>query len=587
MTILDKFRFMFSKKTMTASDWKKGMILSDYGLDGGVSTPFSQSTIVYVAASRISENLPQAPLEFYNQKSKTKLTIDSPIVRLFNRPNEHHTYFTFFEELTLYLALYGETFVWMGESMGQRAGTSTLPGQLVVLNPSRMQHVTKEGRLIGWIFDAGYKRVPIPPEDVLHVKFPNPYVPLRGLAPIDSVKVDVDSDYMAGKFAKAFFQNSANPSLVFTLPEDDESSTEQRKEFVKEWEKLRRGSAKQYKVALLNAGMDVKKTGLTQEEMDYVKQREFSMERILAVYGVPPPMAGFYEQATYGNVRTAKKIFWNETIKTYARRYESAINNFFLPIYAPGIVCKFNFSEIDELKHDAKETAELVKIYAGHGVPMNVLIEAFELPFEPQEGLDVGFQPMTMLPVGTNFLELQQGGKVDEGKQLVNVTPNIFDTKDQLALKYWDKKIDEVKVKRVTENFSKNLHNYFYRQREKLLKKMTKDTKGIDNTFWSQENDRLEAKFEPIYAELTEISTKSADKVKDGLKSINVFNRMIVDKKIKENTETDQLMNDIRKIYGNFDKKMGEMEDSRINLIAKSEIGYFLEQKDDRRLQDD
>ena len=556
------------QKTLTADQWKRGMIMSDYGLDGGVTNPYQQSTIVYVAASTISQNLPQAPLEFYNSMSDIKLGVDSPIVRLFRKPNPHHTYFTFFEELTLYLALYGETFIVPLQSVGNLAGTSTLPGGLKILNPTRMQHVIENGELVGWIFDSGTKRIPFTADEVFQIKFPNPSLPVRGLAPIDSVKTDVDSDYLAGRFAKAFFQNSANPSLVFTLPEDDESSKEQREEFVKEWEALRRGASKQYKVALLNAGMDVKKTGLTQEEMDYIKQRSFSMERILAVYKVPPPMAGFYEQATYGNVRTAKKIFWNETIKTYARRYESMINNFFLPRYAPGITCKFNFSEIDELKHDAKETADLVNIYANHGVPMNILIKAFELPFEAQEGLDQGYQPMTMLPVGTNFLEIQQGSSAD--KEMVNVTPNIFDKEEKVAIGYWTNASKNVKVNRLKESFSKNLHNYLYRQREKILKKCDTDVSLIDDSFWNQENDRLIAKFTPIYAEFGKNAKEFT--------SINVFNRKYVNLIISG--EKEEIADNIRTLYNKFDKTLDETKMSRIDAISEKETGSFLEQND-------
>lgn len=576
MNIINRFKSLFTTtKTMSAEDWKKGMIMSDFAADGGVTHPFSQSTIVYVAASRISENLPQAPLVFYNTKTKTQLT-DDPVVRLFRRPNEYHTYFTFFEELTLFLALYGETFIWTTESMGMVAGTSKMPAELVVLNPTRMQHVIDNHQLVGWLFDDGKGRKPIPRDQVLHIKFPNPYNPIRGLAPIDSVRTDVDTDFLASRFSKSFFQNSANPALVFTLPEDDESSKEQREEFLKEFNALRRGSTKQYKMALLNPGMDIKKTGLTQEEMDYIKQREFSAERILSVYGVPPPMAGFYEQATYGNVRTAKKIFWNETIKSYARRYESSLNNFFLPIVAPGIVCKFNFSDIDELKHDAKETADLVNIYANHGVPMNALIEAFELPFDEQDNLDIGYQSMTMLPVGTNFITDQQSAS-DTDKHLVDVTPSIFSPEEKMTLKYIENKKDNENLNIYKVNFAKNLHNYFYRQREKLLKKISKDVDSIDNTFWSQENDRLLAKFDPIYDEMI---AKFGKSITNDIVSVNIFNKRVIDKKIKEIKETDQLLDEIRKIYGSFDKRVGKNTDSRINMISNIEINKFIEQND-------
>jgi len=521
------FKRLFSReKTFTADEWKRGLKIGAYSNDKGAQNPFKDSSLVYVAASKISENLPQAPLVFYQMPTKTELSIDSPIVRLFMRPSDTLTYFTFFEECTLYLALYGETFFWIGQSRGQAAGVSTIPGQLQPLNPTKMQHVVEEGRLVGWTYDTGNDRIALTLDEVIQIKFPNPYNPFRGLAPIDSAKTDVDSDYLAGKYSRSFFQNGANPGLLFTLNEDDESSDDQRKAFLLEWNKLHKGATKQYKAAVLNPGMDVKKTGLTQEEMDYIKQRNFNTERILSVFGVPPPMAGFYEQATYGNVRTAKKIFWNETIKAYARRYESALNNFFLPIYSPGTVCFFNFSQIDELKHDAKETADIVNIYANHGVPMNTLIEAFELPFGDQEGLDIGFQPMTNLPIGTNFITDQQGG--GDSKELINVTPSIF-----------NQYIDEV---------SKCMHDYLYGQRRKVLKKVGNGGK-LDNSFWNVENTRLLAKLDPVFTKYGKIPTKTA--------KINDFSQ-----KFLENLETDE----IKKYYNNLDKKVKQRRHTDIKM---------------------
>ena len=548
-------------KTLTGDQWKKGGIFG-FSSNQGAQVPFRDSSLVYVACSKISENLPQAPLEFFNLVSKTRLGIESPIVRLFLRPNESSTYYTFFEDLTLYLALYGETFIWIGESVGQRVGSSSIPGQLVPLLPTRMQHIIDEnGKLVGWTYDTGKERVSLTTDEVLQIKFPNPFSPFRGLAPIDSVKPEVDADYLAGKYSRSFFQNGANPGIVFTLNDDDESSREQRESFLKEWDQYHKGASEQYKTAILNAGMDAKKIGLTQEEMDYIKQRNFNTERILSVWGVPPPVAGFYEQATYGNVRTAKKIFWNETIKSYARRYESSLNNFFLPIYAPGTVCKFNFSDIDELKHDAKETADIVNIYANHGIPMNVLIEAFELPFDAQSGLDVGFQPMTMLEVGTSFLDVTNSNS----KEVINVTPSAFD-----EVKRTQKLVDFTLKKhengQLLDRFSKNLHNYLYRQREKVLKQIAKE-KDVDDIFWKQENSRLVTKFEPIYAEY--------GKKADNLVSINTFNRTLVEK-ITSN-ENGDAPEKIRQLYNKFDSNVGNMKESRVSAISQKEIDSFVE----------
>ena len=100
------FKRLFSReKTFTADEWKRGLSVGPYFSDKGATYPFKDSSLVYIAVSKISENLPQAPLEFFQMPSKTRLGVDSPVVRLFMRPSDTLTYFTFFEEATLFLAL--------------------------------------------------------------------------------------------------------------------------------------------------------------------------------------------------------------------------------------------------------------------------------------------------------------------------------------------------------------------------------------------------------------------------------------------------------------------------------------------------
>ena len=202
-----------------------------------------------------------------------------------------------------------------------------------------------------------------------------------------------------------------------------------------------------------------------------------------------------------------------------------------------------------------------MNIYANHGIPINVLIEAFELPFDAQSGLDVGFQPMTMLEVGTSFLDVTNSNS----KEVINVTPSAFD-----EVKRTQKLVDFTLKKhengQLLDRFSKNLHNYLYRQREKVLKKIAKE-KDVDDIFWKQENSRLVTKFEPIYAEY--------GKKADNLVSINTFNRTLVEK-ITSN-ENGDAPEKIRQLYNKFDSNVGNMKESRVSAISQKEIDSFVE----------
>ena len=137
---------------------------------------------------------------------------------------------------------------------------------------------------------------------------------------------------------------------------------------------------------------------------------------------------------------------------------------------------------------------------------MNVLIDAFGLPFEHQEGLDIGYQPLSMLEVGTNYIELSQEGS----KQVIDVTPKVK------QIEYKQTKRDKVIHKQfmalrtqLERLFLKEIKDYFFVQRAKILERL--DQMKVFNQLeyaailsqidiWENENARMELKFFPIYS---------------------------------------------------------------------------------------
>lgn len=593
-------------KLLSGEQWKKGLMIGANMNDKGTTRPYKDSSLVYVAVKKIAENIGQAPLKFF--QSESELPAAHPIVRLFRRPNENMDYYTFLEVSTTYLALYGEVFWYLNESVGQRLGSNPIPAEIIPINPTRMQHVldNKTNKLKGWIY-RGKPDLSFSKDEVLHIKFPNPYLEIRGLSPLDTISSDIDADYLAGRYGKMFFVNSASPRILFTTHEDDESTQEQKEAFLAEWNQLYKGVSKSGKSAILNAGMDVQKIGLTQEEMQWVDARKFNNERILSAFGVPPAVAGFYEEATYGNVRTAKKIFWNETIKVYTRRYENIINIFLIDAFEPDILCMFDFSEVDELKHDQKELADTIHIYANHGIPMNDLIRSFNLPFDPVEGLDVGYQPISMVEVGTDqsLYDTSEAKMIDITPKEVKQIEDLTKTKDiqkTMRNSFLNKR------SKLEALFSKELKNYFFQQRVKLLNGLF-GKKEIDTMeymrilaaldIWADEDLRLETKFLPVYEEVVDEAGNLArsylgletpyvvdmsivrERIKV-LRGINEFSQRLVQTQVKQALENGETLNQvgdrIKNIYNKFNKLQPGITKTRVQAISRTECGSMMNQ---------
>lgn len=525
--------------------WKAGLLISPEIRDSGVVYNYSESSVVHIGISKIASCLPQAPLRFY--RGSNEIQQNDPLYTLFKKPNSYNTYFTFFEKTTISMGLYGEAFWYLEGSLGQAAGTSTLPGAIWLMPPDKMKEdVDEKGILRGWSYD---NKKPFRTDQVIHVFFPNPYSTYRGLSPLKSVKMEIDSDYLAGVYTRSFFINGASPGTAFLSHIDDESTAEQRKEFLRQWNTLHQGASKGHKASILNPGMDVKKVGSTQEEMDFNELRKELAVRILAALDVPPPVVGILDEATYSNVETTKRLFWEDCIKSYMRKYEDTINAFFLDRFAPGTYCKFDLSEIEELKRGHKEVAETVEIYANHGVPLNTLVDAFNLPFDPQEGLDTGFIAMNLIPVDEAYdnplLEQMNSGKMINVTPKLKMLPKLKEIDKKLAEKEVDKGIQHqiVKTRKTLESkYQKALKNYLWKQRNKVLEKLdsTKTTKdGLTmevltselDQIWNQESDRLVVKMKPIYEDIASTSGTLARGLLD-VKEPYVIDALMIEKRL-------------------------------------------------------
>lgn len=571
MNLFDKFKmalsilsFKSNEKEFTADAWKRGMDLFGRSKDKGVTLPMKDSSIVYTCVSKISSNLPQAVLKFY--RGEDELSVNDPIVDLFAIPNPFTNQAMFLEQSTMFFSLYGEVFWYLVKSKGQISGTRNLPSEMVVLNPKKMKEVIEDQKLVGWIWDG---KLSLDLDEILHIKFPNPYSNLRGMSPIDGITADMDSDYLAGRYSKQFFVNGAAPQTVFTNHEDDETSEDQKSEFLKQWNALHRGVSNSHKAAMLSAGQGIKVIGLSQDEMNYVDSRQYSALRIMSAFSVPPPVAGDFTNANYSNIKVAKQMFWNETLQVYLRRYENMVNSFIVRPYDKTIKAKFDLTEVVELQKDAKDVSEVIAKYAGLGVPVNILAETYKLPFGNIEGLDTGYMPLNMVAVGTEETS-------DIKSEVIEVSKIKSIGSDRIEKGIRDQFLsDRAKSERL---FKKELKKYLFNQQSKILSKLLgkKSTSAEVSVImdridiWDQQDKNLVTRFTPVYVETAKMAGESA------LDNIGATGSFIVDKAlIKDRVKILQGINNSTFISLNRIVGEGIEKGKSIEAIAKDIKGFY------------
>ena len=485
----------------------------NYLAKGGKSLtqPMKQSYIVNQCVSIISRSASQAPLVFRNVKTDQILTTDSPIVRLFANPNELLTGVGLISRTVMFYALYGEVFWHLNDSVGGK-----MPAEVWVVDPRAMHEVLDEyNHLKGWEF-KGKETIFIPKDEIIHVMNDNPYNQFRGLSPLDAIDVDIKADYEAGKYSKYFFENGAIPGTVLITHEDDNSTPAELRKLGRQFDVRHKGADKAYRTAVLRGGMDLKVTGLSQNEMDFIDQRKFTRDLVLSIFGVPPSMAGFTNDINRSTSEVQRKNFWLDTIKPILNDLASTINNQLVRKIDPNVIAYFDYTKIQELQKEYKEVVETAYQLFQMGFSRNELNARFGLNFdEDTEYGDRKRVPMNLTLVENEDKEFEAYYDVptnnddnddnddNEKKQLGNEEKQLMSSFD---IKY------TTLYQKLLQKHEKRLHtklkSYFFKQRSKILKNLYKQEKSVDHDIYNninifnEENQRLASMIVAYYMDM-------------------------------------------------------------------------------------
>ena len=190
---------------------------------------------------------------------------DDPMTRLLERPNEMWTQGQLLRATETYLALWGSAF-WGIER--DSAGNAS---ELWPLRPDRVRIIPDRNRHVrGFVYEHGGERAAYLPQEIVWFRHINPADEFLGMSSLSPARLAVDMGEEALSFNRSFFRNSTMPSdLAITTeetPTEDEVS-----EFYARWESRFRGSGKAHRPVLLSRGMDAKRLGISQKDMEFTQ----------------------------------------------------------------------------------------------------------------------------------------------------------------------------------------------------------------------------------------------------------------------------------------------------------------------------
>lgn len=320
------------------------------------SEGFSANAVVYSAIMFKVRSIAISPLRAYtgDPEQPELLPMDHPLQALCLRPNRFQSWPEFQGLAEIYLNLSGNCYIALERGEDQKDQVTAM----YLLRPDRVFIVPVKNReqMIGfWYVPEGQSWVdgrPYLPQDMMHIKLPNPHDPLDGLgyglSPLSPGAHNTEVDNDLTKFFRLFFKGGAMPPgvLEFDVPIDPDEASRAREQ----WMEIYGGYDNWKDVAVVDSGGKYKRVGYTFDEMDVSAIDARNESRIVGPFGVPLTLIESRPElvsSTYDNKQTDWTMFWQSTMTPELIWFEKEYQ-YFLQGDGSDFV-KFDFSNVPAL----------------------------------------------------------------------------------------------------------------------------------------------------------------------------------------------------------------------------------------------
>jgi HK97 family phage portal protein len=294
---------------------------------------------------------------------------------VWERPNPFMPRQEFVEVFSQHLELTGEGW-WVVE----RNPRSSLPLGLWPVRPDRMApvpHPTKY--LSGYEYlGPGGERVPLGADEVVFLRMPNPLDAYRGLGPVQSILVHLDSSRYTAEWNRNFFFNDASPGGIIEV--DKRLSDAEFDEMTERWREQHQGVRNAHRVAVIEQGKWVDRA-FSMRDMQFSELQEVGRETIREAFGYPKPMLGAVNDINRANAEAGEVVFARWVLRQRLDRIKGALNHDYLPLFGPAADgLEFDFE--DPTPED-READRLERVAA-----VDMAVQLIEAGFDAQQVLE-------------------------------------------------------------------------------------------------------------------------------------------------------------------------------------------------------
>ena len=339
---------------------------------GGLPVPNEQTamtvSVIYAAINLLAGAIAALPMHLYRQKpdgERERMHNDALWWVLNEEMTPRWSAASGWEFMVQSLLLHGDAFAKI-----QRNGYGDVIG-IQPIHPLRVYVVPwEDGSRLTYIVEpdttlplmSGLKREILDQDDVLHVAGFG-FNGVRGLSPLrHSLRMTGAVALATQEFSARFFANSARPDFVI---QTDQQLSGDKVDQLREQMEQRNGSVtyNAHRPMVLANGLKLQTISMPLEDMQLIGTRQFQVEEISRIYGIPPFMLGHNENTTsWGSgVESMGKGFVRYALRQHLNKFQNEINRKFFR--SARKVAVFDTSDLE--RADMKSHFEALRIAVG------------------------------------------------------------------------------------------------------------------------------------------------------------------------------------------------------------------------------
>src|SRR5699024_5157771 len=317
-------------------------------------------------------------------------TDDNPIVRLIESPNASQSRAEFVMEVMQQIQRWGRCIVVCLRSDAGERDLVVADYRTVSVNVDPYDGVTYTIALPEPIGEQTYAS-----HDVIDWILPDVGGSGAPEGPWQIAQEELEGDGNARRWQHISMTKRLLPDGIFQLPDGtSEATTENFKKQVED-----RSGVEYANQSLVDMG-EVKFTNLSNPpaEADFIETRKFYRDQICSVFGVPPPVLGFMENATLANLDASKVMMWEDTVIPYLNMLCGALSTFLNAQFDGMWRVTPDVSGIAALRQRVLESANAAKVLHDMGIPADIVNDRLGLGIASYDGSDEGIVDANKIP---------------------------------------------------------------------------------------------------------------------------------------------------------------------------------------------